>query len=418
MSMTTSDGNIARVHMTGGLRVALVGSLVGIVASIVLLGHITETIPHFYAVMFVCIVTYILARGEGLFDTLLDYLTSRRMLWRWAFTIWAVLSLLWTTRGRVSVDRAMTIVEIQVLGLILYDAVRRLGLAKVVTGTVFVSAVIAAAQAFLTTEAATVSRLAGLYASPNALGIVGVVGLACFGAGLGLESRRVARVLSYVGTLILFSGIIASVSLKSMASSVFVCVVSSLYRETRARIGVLVMLVVLLGATLIFALPTVRWFWEHSLYRVHTSTSSMSSAFVVSQSTSERTRFVQEGISLIAESPIVGRGLDTFRWLSGEGTYSHNNFVEVGVALGLIGVFLYYGFHVALLRSALGRRVRGTFAGRFTFILVSTLTLLDLGLVSYTFKIPALLMIVCAGMMDRAYDLQAVPSTPTTKGTT
>ncbi|MCK5596386.1 MAG: hypothetical protein KAJ04_02965, partial [Candidatus Eisenbacteria sp.] len=88
------------------LKVALKGSLTGVVASVVLLGYVTETQLAFYALIGVSLAVYLLARGEELVGALLDYLTSGKILWRWAFVVWAILSLLWTTRGRLSVDRA------------------------------------------------------------------------------------------------------------------------------------------------------------------------------------------------------------------------------------------------------------------------------------------------------------------------
>ena len=67
------------------LRVAVRASLSGMVAAVVLLGHMPSTQPAFNVVLSACLVVYLLARGEELVAALLDYLTSRTILWRWAF---------------------------------------------------------------------------------------------------------------------------------------------------------------------------------------------------------------------------------------------------------------------------------------------------------------------------------------------
>jgi O-antigen ligase len=385
------------------LKVALKGSLTGVVASVVLLGYITETQLAFYALIGVSLVVYLLARGEELVGALLDYLTSGRILWRWAFVVWAILSLLWTTRGRLSVDRAITLVEIQVVGLVFYDAARNLGLSRWILNTVFVCAVIAAVHAMATEDPTVVQRLAGLYASPNTLGMFCVIGLAVFMSGIARLGNAAARIGAYASAFILLIGIVASSSLKGVMGLVSVCVLGAALSASRARVAVFVGVAAGLGAALVAFVEPVRFIWEHALYRLETALTTIGMSVGVNQSTVERARFIKKGLSLIAEAPVFGRGLDTFRWLSGEGTYAHNNMVELGVALGLVGVVLYYGFHLSILRAAVRLRRTDDFVWRFIVIAVPTLLLLDIAVVSYTSKLPTLLLITSVGWLERTH---------------
>jgi O-antigen ligase len=381
------------------LRVALKGSLVGVVASVVLLGYTTETQLAFYALIGVSLVVYLLARGEELVGSLLDYLTSGRVLWRWAFVVWAILSLLWTTRGRVSVDRAITLVEIQVVGLVFYDAAKNLGLSKWILNTVFACVVIAAVQAIATEDPTVVKRLAGLYATPNTLGMFCVMGLAVF---ISMTARRrnvAASIGSYVAALVLLVGVVASSSLKGLLGLVLVCSLGAALTASRVRVAAFVGIAAGLGAALVAFVEPMRFIWDHALYRLQVATIGMSVG--VNQSTVERARFIKKGLGLIAEAPIFGKGLDTFRWLSGEGTYAHNNLIEIGVALGLVGIVLYYGFHLSILRAAVRLRRTDDFVWRFIAIAVPTLLLLDVAVVSYASKLSTLLLIMSAGWLER-----------------
>lgn len=383
------------------LKVALKGSLAGVVASVVLLGYITETLLAFYALIGVSLVVYLLARGEELVGALLDYLTSGRVLWRWAFVVWAILSLLWTARGRLSIDRAITLVEIQVVGLVFYDAARNLGLSRWILNTVFVCAVIAAVQAIATGDPTVAVRFVGLYSSPNLLGILCVIGLAVFMSVAAGRRSVAASIGSYAAALILLVGIVASSSLKGMMGLLLVCGLGAVLTASRVRSVTLVGVAAGLGAMLVVFVEPLRLLWEHALYRVEIAFTTVGMSVGVNLSTAERTRFITKGLALIEEAPLFGRGLDTFRWLSNEGAYAHNNMVELGVALGIVGVVLYYGFHVSILRAAARLRRTDDFVWRFVVIAVPTLLLLDIAVVSYASKLSTLLLIMSAGWLER-----------------
>ncbi|MBN8449610.1 MAG: O-antigen ligase family protein [Candidatus Accumulibacter sp.] len=61
------------------------------------------------------------------------------------------------------------------------------------------------------------------------------------------------------------------------------------------------------------------------------------------ESLNERRLLIEKGPDLFLDAPIFGHGMGQFRELSGMGVYSHNNFIEVLVNQGLIGICLYYG---------------------------------------------------------------------------
>lgn len=67
------------------------------------------------------------------------------------------------------------------------------------------------------------------------------------------------------------------------------------------------------------------------------------------QSLIEREDLVYVGGILFLENPFFGLGINSFAVLSGFGYYSHNNFVELAVMGGLIGLICYYYFFVSAL---------------------------------------------------------------------
>jgi hypothetical protein len=68
-----------------------------------------------------------------------------------------------------------------------------------------------------------------------------------------------------------------------------------------------------------------------------------------------------------------------------------------------VGVVLYYGFHLSILRAAVRLRRTDDFVWRFIVIAVPTLLLLDIAVVSYTSKLPTLLLITSVGWLERTH---------------
>ena len=96
-----------------------------------------------------------------------------------------------------------------------------------------------------------------------------------------------------------------------------------------------------------------------------------------------RAEMVEQGLRLWQQAPILGHGTDAFRGLSGQGTYSHNNYVELLCDLGLVGTLLFYAVHAqAVFRAA---RTPPTLRV-YCWVFVLMLLLADFGYVSYTSK--------------------------------
>lgn len=66
-----------------------------------------------------------------------------------------------------------------------------------------------------------------------------------------------------------------------------------------------------------------------------------------------RRNMVKAGIEFFKERPVFGWGLNNYRSLYFEGEYSHNNFIELMVCLGLVGLVLYYTMYaIPMIRTA------------------------------------------------------------------
>lgn len=124
---------------------------------------------------------------------------------------------------------------------------------------------------------------------------------------------------------------------------------------------------------------TVPWIYQHGreILAVQRTLDYEDSSFRT------RTEMIQQGLQLWKQSPLFGNGLDAFQGLSGQGTYAHNNYVELLCDIGLIGTLLFYALYAqVLVRAARAPRLLGLYCGVFVLMLL----LADFGYVSYKSK--------------------------------
>lgn len=62
-----------------------------------------------------------------------------------------------------------------------------------------------------------------------------------------------------------------------------------------------------------------------------------------------RANMTMVGFELFKKRPFLGYGIDNYRFLYSE-TYSHNNFVELMVGIGLLGALIFYLTHIIVIR--------------------------------------------------------------------
>ena len=113
-------------------------------------------------------------------------------------------------------------------------------------------------------------------------------------------------------------------------------------------------------------------------------------------STLLRMRFIEVGMDMFRENPLVGVGANNAIMFNG-GLYLHNNFIEILANVGLIGFILYYSLYVVAFRKLWPHiKNKNTLAGFVSIALILQL-ILDYGYVSYNlfFTISKFLFIMC-----------------------
>src|SRR5699024_11610138 len=94
---------------------------------------------------------------------------------------------------------------------------------------------------------------------------------------------------------------------------------------------------------------------------------------------------INAGITFFEERPLFGHGIDSFRQLYfnyvGDYRYSHNNYVELLVSVGVFGTVIYYFGLLSVLKKSFNKTNPYLI---FPFVVIATILIIDYGLVSYT----------------------------------
>jgi O-antigen ligase len=116
-----------------------------------------------------------------------------------------------------------------------------------------------------------------------------------------------------------------------------------------------------------------------------------------------RAEMIQQGIRLWLQAPLFGNGLDSFRGLSGQDTYSHNNYVELLCGIGIVGTLLFYAIHAqVVIRAARARHS----LRYYCWVFILTLLLADIGYVSYKSKQSIMILMVLTVVTSSRYALK------------
>lgn len=105
----------------------------------------------------------------------------------------------------------------------------------------------------------------------------------------------------------------------------------------------------------------------------------------VDPSTRLRFKLMERAVELFKERPFLGSGIASYTELSGYDVYSHNNFLEIVVGIGLVGLIIYYSiyFYSILGLAKLGNDKYRNFYLTYLILLI----IMEYGLVTYFVEI-------------------------------
>jgi O-antigen ligase len=123
-------------------------------------------------------------------------------------------------------------------------------------------------------------------------------------------------------------------------------------------------------------------------------------------STGLRRRFIELGLEVYQDKPFLGYGLNNFRFLTEIGYYSHNNFIELLVGVGLIGFSLFYYIYYYL--YTLIYKMPKSDLKTLTMFFITILLVMDMAIVSYDSKLRMFLLLFLTVYIVQNIKLQPI----------
>lgn len=116
-----------------------------------------------------------------------------------------------------------------------------------------------------------------------------------------------------------------------------------------------------------------------------------------------RSTMIDEGFRLISEKPFLGWGVGQYRFVSGLGSYSHNNYIEIFANAGVVGFLFYYGFYITSIGKAAVYVLKRKRIGNISFFFIVTAFLLfnDFGMVTYYNRLFWVIAAVAVGILEK-----------------
>lgn len=166
-------------------------------------------------------------------------------------------------------------------------------------------------------------------------------------------------------------------------------------------------LICAVGLVMLFKIPAL---YEIAGQRVEAMLAGIVSAGAETDSSLEyRDMFIDYAKMYFHQSPVVGIGIDNFKYVNFiEGYYAHNNYWEILTGSGIIGGCIYYATYLVLGIRLWKAKKRGTQNALAMLVYLCVMVLTDYYMVSYLERLNLLLMFVAFSvtMRDREAKLE------------
>lgn len=125
----------------------------------------------------------------------------------------------------------------------------------------------------------------------------------------------------------------------------------------------------------------------------------------VDNSTQVRMSMIEYGVYWFQKKPILGYGIDNYKYLYanmvGDYMYSHNNYIELLVGTGVIGILSYYSMYIYIFMKSISKK---NIFSIFVMVAIITLSITEVGLVSYSLFYIQFLICISYSILDEVKD--------------
>lgn len=309
------------------------------------------------------------------------------------FTVFALLSCIWATDYSLALDYTKRLVIALINLYVIYFIFKAYNLEDAVLYGIIAGAffnyLIAFGLISAPFELYEYGRFLGSVGNPNKLSRV--MALSIFASIVLMDrqkniSNKALYIFLVINIILSFYLIFLSVSKKGLI--IGPALILSTIRLSKINFSRLLGILVIVAGSVYLIISYVPAtvlsdFSERTVFRVTTAVNSFLTEGGGDASTIERQELFEEGIRLFSENPIVGVGLNNFRFYFTK--YAHNNFIELLTGLGIIGFALFYSIYFKIFGKI--KNMYNSNIKRYLYIMVFAILFMDVTTVSYFDKL-------------------------------
>lgn len=259
------------------------------------------------------------------------------------FVFYEIVSCAWAFNQEVAISQLITQLQLFVLFFFSYIYIKRVGRLEDYYNAIYLSGiglifyslyVYGGLSGFLAIMS-TGHRMGDLIGNENTYGLVfaNAALVALYYFFFNSEKRHV-----------LLAGLLIFFGFSSGSKKVFFLLLIGLLFLILSKYGIRKLFKVLIYS---FVSLLVGWMFIH-LPIFSTILERLESYLSVTGNTSDnlRAELIRFGLELFMENPFLGYGLNNYQLFHWSGAYSHNNYIEVLVSLGIVGFVIYYSMFI------------------------------------------------------------------------
>lgn len=286
---------------------------------------------------------------------------NKYIIWVLIFSSFCFISIYWAESRKVAFNGALTVLwnAICTSCIVIISSLRRKYIYNAMKAMLFAS-VIYGGMIFLKHGIFVFMAQRGVEnISANDVGIRASIGILL--ALILMINKYCKYKYVYITSIIInVIWIILSASRKSLLMLLIPISIYFIFKNKKAiNILINILLTLILLVSVYYLIMKVDFLYEFIGNRIETMINGVLGLGKTDGSTMFRMELIEWGKEWFYKKPMLGYGIDNYRYLLGfkntwageQGTYAHNNFIEVAVSAGLIGFIIYYWIYFDMLIS-------------------------------------------------------------------
>jgi len=311
-------------------------------------------------------------------------------------------SLMWTIDLNFSLPIVMRILLLEIMLFAMFNVIKEFDIKLYLIYGILIGAgfnfLLALNLLNYTTEFTNPTRFTGTLARSNDVAIVMIIAIFAVIMLKYEKTNKYIRFFSFISIPLSLYTILLTVSKKGILFGMLLSIIyfSSYLKNLKKMIFIFP----LLALIMYFMFQSNSDVLGNKIERLVDRASEFSSAIEGKDnfgSTGERLLFIEKGKEYFSNNPILGTGINTFMVMNPTKHYSHNNYIEIIVGIGLVGFFSYYLIYIVMFLKIFKNRNRNKNVLIFTSMIF---LVMDTALVSYSYKIVIIALLLMSIYVD------------------